>query len=123
MRVILDERRIRRLPVVEGGSLVGIISRGDLIKALASAPAGAGAGRPSDDELVSEIRHRIGREVWASNQGIVIQAKDGVLSLWGVVDTGAERSALETMARAIDGVKGIDSHLVVRSDVPYLYWI
>jgi osmotically-inducible protein OsmY len=44
------------------------------------------------------------------------------VSLWGVVESAAEKSALETMARAIKGVRGVESHLVVRADLPYLYW-
>ncbi|MBI3455941.1 MAG: CBS domain-containing protein [Candidatus Rokubacteria bacterium] len=120
--VILDERRIRRLPVVADGQLVGIVSRGDLIKALATAPAGPVASL-SDGQLVREMKDRIAHEPWASNRGIVAQAKDGIVSLWGVVDTEAQKSALVTMARAIPGVKGVDSHLVVRAEVPYLYWV
>ena len=118
--LILDQHRIRRVPVVADGQLLGILSRGDLIKALAKAPARAG-GQPSDERLVREMRARLAEEPWVSNRGIVGQAKDGVLSLWGLVLTETEKSAVETMARTIEGCKGIDSHLVVKSDFPYRY--
>ena len=118
--LILDQHRIRRVPVVADGQLLGILSRGDLIKALAKAPARAG-GQPSDERLVREMRARLAEEPWVSNRGIVGQAKDGVLSLWGLVLTETEKSAVETMARTIEGCKGIDSQLVVKSDFPYRY--
>ena len=118
--LILDQHRIRRVPVVADGQLLGILSRGDLIKALAKAPARAG-GQPSDERLVREMRARLAEEPWVSNRGIVGQAKDGVLSLWGLVLTETEKSAVETMARTIEGCKGIDNHLVVKSDFPYRY--
>jgi len=118
--LILDQHRIRRVPVVADGQLLGILSRGDLIKALAKAPARAG-GQPSDEHLVREMRARLAEEPWVSNRGIVAQAKDGVLSLWGLVLTETEKSAVETMARTIEGSKGIDSHLVVKSEFPYRY--
>lgn len=120
--LILDERRISRLPVVAGGKLVGILSRGDLIKALAKAPAGEGAPL-SDSQLVSEMKHRLYEEPWVSNRGIVVHARDGILSLWGLVATETEKSAIETMARTIEGAKGIDSHLVVKSEIPYQYGV
>ncbi len=118
--LILDQHRIRRVPVVAEGQLLGILSRGDLIKALAKAPARAG-GPPSDERLVREMRARLAEEPWVSNRGIVAQTKDGVLSLWGLVLTETEKSAVETMARTIEGCKGIDSHLVVKSEFPYRY--
>lgn len=120
--MVLDQRRIRRLPVVADGRLVGIVSRGDLIKALAAPPAAA-SGPHADGELAREMRERVDREAWAASRGIVVQAQGGVLALWGLVDSEAERDALETMARGIEGVTGVDSHVVVRADVPYLYWV
>jgi len=118
--LILDEHGIRRVPVVADGQLLGIVSRGDLIKALAKAPA-RGGSQPSDERLVREMRARLAEEPWISNRGIVVQAKDGELSLWGLVLTETEKSAVETMARTIEGCKGIDSHLVVKSEFPYRY--
>lgn len=117
--LIIDQRRIRRLPVVVAGQLVGIVSRGDLIKALATAPSGARTALP-DAQLVREMKDRLAREPWAS-RGILIQAKDGVLSLTGLVATETEKSALETMARAIEGCKGVDNQLGVESGIPYRY--
>ena len=120
LALILEEHKIRRVPVITGGRLVGIVSRGDLIKALSKAPARVGAP-PSDERLVREMRARLAEEPWVSTGGIVVEAKDGVLVLWGLVLTEAEKSALETMARAIEGSKGIESHLVVKAEFPYRY--
>lgn len=121
--VILDERRIRRLPVVADGRLVGVVSRGDLVKALATVAAPAEARRPSDLDLVREMRRRMASEPWTSTHGIVVDAGDGILALWGVVASETEKSALETMARAVAGATRVESHLTVRSEVPYLYWV
>src|SRR3970040_1876574 len=94
--LILDQHRIRRVPVVAGGPL-------------------------PREHPAREGRARLAEEPWVSNRGIVAQAKDGVLSLWGLVLTETEKSAVETMARTIEGSKGIDSHLVVKSEFPYRY--
>lgn len=113
---ILDGHRIRRVPVVHEGQLVGIVSRGDLIKALANEPVPTEVPH-SDAELIATMKARIAAESWGP-RGLVIHAQDGVLSLWGLVETEAERSALETMARSIGGVKRIDDQIAVRSEMP-----
>jgi CBS domain-containing protein len=118
--LILDQRRIRRVPVVAGGRVVGIVSRGDLVKVLARAPSPVG-GPPSDSQLVSEMRERLAKEPWVSHQGIVVDAENGEIVIWGLVASEAEKSAVETMARALPGVKGVRSRLLVESEIPYSY--
>jgi CBS-domain-containing membrane protein len=120
--VILDERRIRRLPVIADGRLVGIVSRGDLVKALAAATPAAPGSR-SYAPRVEEMRARLALERWVASRGIVVQAQDGVLTLLGLVESEAEKAAFETMARAIEGVKGVQSRLLVKTELPYHYGI
>jgi CBS domain-containing protein len=119
---ILHARRLRRLPVLADGRLVGIVSRGDLVRVLADRGPSDGTTAP-DALLVREMKERMAREVWVGGRGLVVHATDGILALWGVTATEAEKSALETMARAIPGVRGVESHLAVRSQAPYLYWV
>jgi CBS domain-containing protein len=109
---LLHEHGIRRLPVVLNGAMVGIVSRADLIKALAGHEEGVTA-RP-DVHLVQEMHQRMAAEAWVSSRNILVEATGSVLSLWGMVESETEKSALETMARAIPGCKGVESHLVVR---------
>jgi CBS domain-containing protein len=109
---VLDEHGIRRVPVVSGGRLVGLVSRGDLIRALARFPIAP----PSPDvRLVSAMRARINRGGWES-RAVVVEASDGVMALWGVVRSLAEREALESLARTIEGVRRVDNRLAVESD-------
>jgi len=109
---ILHARGFRRLPVVRDGKLVGIISRGDLVRVLATAVPATEAR--SDTQLVEEMKTRLAAEPWTSTAGFVVHAKRGVIFLWGVVPTEAEKAALETMARAIEGCTGVENDLVAR---------
>jgi predicted transcriptional regulator len=115
---ILAERGLRRLPVVRGDRLVGILARGDLVKALAATPVFA-VWAP-DDELVRTMRAQIKAAPWTSG-GIVVEAHDGVIELWGTVASDTERSAVETMARAIPGCRDVVNRLVAGLGLAYHY--
>jgi CBS domain-containing protein len=115
---ILDQLRIGRLPVLAAGQLAGIVSRADLIKALAAA-APAKAVAVSDQELASAMKSRLKREPWVSNRNIAIRADNGIIGMFGLVESDPERSALETMARSIEGCRGVDDQLVVRAKLAH----
>ena len=117
---ILHDRGLRRVPVVRDDRLVGILARGDLVKALAATPVFT-VWAP-DAELVRIMRERIKAVSWAST-GIVVEAHDGVLDLWGTVASDTERSALETMARAIPGCRGVVNRLVAGLGLAYHYGV
>jgi CBS-domain-containing membrane protein len=115
---ILYDRGLRRVPVLRGRRLVGILARGDLVKALAAAPAFK-MWAP-DDEIVRTMRERIKAEPWTS-AGIIVEAHDGVIDLWGTVASETERTAVEAMARGIPGCRGVVNRLVPGLGLAYHY--
>ena len=100
------------MAVVADDRLIGTISRSDLVKGLVREPA-----EPvwqSDADLVARMQEWMAEEHgWVPLPRPAVTASDGLLILWGLVDTQAQKSALETMARAIPGSRGVESHLVV----------
>jgi CBS domain-containing protein len=118
---ILEDRRIRRLPVVEGGRLVGIVSRGDLIRSLATAQP-APAAPVSDAQILGAMEERLRSEPWTRRFGVAVQVQDGVLTLWGLVDSETEREAVETMARTVPGVRRVDNRTTVGPAVLNARW-
>jgi CBS domain-containing protein len=115
---ILYDRGLRRVPVVRDEQLVGILTRGDLVKALAAMPVFVVSA--SDDELVRTMRERMKAEPWTP-VGIFVEASDGVIKLSGVTASETERSALETMARAIPGCRAVDNRLLAGVGLAYTY--
>jgi CBS domain-containing protein len=122
---MMHQCRIRRLPLVVNGRLVGIVSRSDLIKALATAPPRTCACvTKSDQDLAAAMRARMADEPWAASANVVVDAHDGVLTLLGTAETDATKSALETMARSIGGCLSVNDQLVVQTPhAPYRYGI
>jgi len=118
---LMAERQIKRVPVVEGGKLIGIVSRGDVLRAayerLLSLDDGQN-GRPhSDQEIVAWLLAELSDEPWAEVSHIRPTCRDGVVTLEGEVESGAEREAVEVAARGVAGVRGVVNHLVVRPDL------
>jgi CBS domain-containing protein len=119
---MLDRRGIKRVPVIAQGRLVGIVSRADLVRALAGRGAGPAASA-SDAEIVRAINERLDREPWAHRSGVMVKSDDGVVALWGVVESESESGATAALARNVAGVKTVRNYLAVRSQVlPYVYW-
>jgi CBS-domain-containing membrane protein len=115
---ILYDRGLRRVPVVRDEQLAGILTRGDLVKALAAIPVFVVS--TSDEELVRAMRERMKAEPWTP-VGIFVEAFDGVIKLSGVTASETERSALETMARAIPGCRAVDNRLLAGVGLAYTY--
>jgi predicted transcriptional regulator len=100
----LERHRIKRVPVVKDNTLIGIITRSNLLQALAAADV----SRPSahDDRAIREqLLAELQKQPWVhmALKNVVVQ--DGVVSLWGMVSTDDERRALRIAAENIPGVK------------------
>lgn len=109
---LLEERHIKRLPVVRDGKLVGLVARADLLRALALQPA---PEAKLDDRA---IRERLLAELERAGQSyhpyVNIVVSDGVVHLWGFVGSAKEAEAMVVAAQNVPGVVSVDSHLSVR---------
>src|SRR5512133_1466617 len=103
---LMERHRVKRLPVLENGRLVGIISRANLLRALALAPA-----LPSGTRSDQEIRERLARELasteWAPRAMIDPVVQNGAVHLYGTILDEREREALCVAARNTPGVKEV----------------
>lgn len=103
---ILESRRIRRVPVLRGEQLVGVVSRADLLRAV-MAPVSTGAQEDaSDPRIRRELFARMAAESWISTRFVFPAVKDGVVTFHGFL--GAEATtALRVLAEGVPGVKQV----------------
>jgi CBS-domain-containing membrane protein len=112
---ILDNNRIKRVPVVADGRLVGLVTRGDLVRALVRSKASRPAKVMDNGALHKLLQERIRREPWNSvDQNYVrLIVNDGVVEVWGYVESEDQHSALRALIEETDGVTRIDDKLIV----------
>ena len=110
---ILDNRRIKRVPVVEGNRLVGIITRGDLVRALSRMQISKEAKKIDNATLHETLHERIRTQPWINQSYISVSVNDGVVELWGVVDTADQHSALRALVEETDGVSRVEDKISV----------
>lgn len=108
---ILDTHRIRQVPVMEDGSLVGMISRADLVRKLAEATITPSASRPENGVLQKAIWHRIKAEGWVHSALVNIVVNNGVVELWGAVASDDQRRALHLLVEGVNGVRRVEDHV------------
>ena len=100
---LFERKRIKRVPVTRDGRLIGIVSRANLIQALASAIDGAGAAPDSDREIREALLARLREQSWTDFGDRNVTVKNGVVHLWGLVGTAAEHNALLALAESVPG--------------------
>ena len=109
---LMERRRIKRVPVVEGEALVGIVSRADLLRSLLGVLDAQPAEARRDEEILELIQAELAKRSWVPRDGLSISVKDGVVDLNGVILEEEEREALRVVAENAPGVKAVEDHLV-----------
>jgi CBS domain-containing protein len=112
---LLERRRIKRVPIVAAGKVVGIVSRANLIQALASLRNTIDAAASGDDtKLRDRIMSRLNAEPWTHPVLLNVTVHDGAVDLWGLVNSAAERDAVRVAVEASPGVVQVSDNLMVR---------
>jgi CBS domain-containing protein len=109
---LMERYRIKRVPVLCGGEVVGIVTRSNLMRAMVSV-ARAMPPTATDDMAIREhLMEEIQKAEWAPSATIEIVVRDGIVEFWGVILDERQRDALKVAAENIAGVKTVKDHLV-----------
>ena len=117
---LLMTRHIKRVPVVRDGKVVGIVSRANLVRALATTTTAPVIVADSDDRTIREkLLAELSRQQWADMWPEDIMVRDRVVHIWISDDQPeAERQALRIAAENIPGVQRVEEHVVPAPVIP-----
>lgn len=108
---LMEKHRIKRVPVLRGDALVGIVSRADLLRAFAHAARPAPATPGTDATIRAAIVAEMNRQTWGAGNTANVVVHDGIVELHGAVLDERERLAIRVMAENTPGVKKVEDHL------------
>ena len=111
---LLEKHGIKRVPVIENGRLVGIVSRANLVQALATRGLAFVDVAEADETLRKVIVLNLRKLPWTTALTDVI-VDHGVVNLWGVVRNEEEKNAIRVAAEGTPRVQAVNDHLRVYS--------
>jgi CBS domain-containing protein len=108
---VMEKRRIKRLPVLRGNEVVGIVSRANLLHALAGVARDVKPTSTSDQVIRDLVVAEFASQPWAPVSLVNVIVRDGAVELWGTITDERERQALVVAAENVPGVKAVTDHL------------
>jgi CBS domain-containing protein len=115
---LFHRHRVRRLPVMRGDKLVGIISRSDLLQTLVATSRASAQMSSGDRAIREQLRAQLASQPWArlSSKNIIVE--NGVVHLFGFVENDDERQAMRVAAESVPGVVRVEDHLAPELHLP-----
>jgi CBS domain-containing protein len=109
----LERRRIKRVPVVRGGRVVGILSRADLVRGLAAAKAKPLSPAAFDDSAIrAKVVATLRAQPWSNLDAEGVTVANGRVELWGVFSSEEERDAARVAVETVAGLGKVEDHRV-----------
>jgi CBS domain-containing protein len=115
---LMRKHGAKRLPVLRDRSVVGIVSRINLLQALVShaapgdVPKHPGAApRPQDEELRRAVLAAVDGKNWSLAQGTDVVVSGGIAHLWGMAPSESVCEAYRAAAIAVPGIVGVETHM------------
>jgi len=108
---LMERHRIKRVPVMQAGKLVGIVTRSNLLHAMVSLARAAPPVAKSDAAIREQLLAEMQKQAWAPAAMVDVVVSDGVVELWGTIFDDRQRDALKVAAENIPGVKEVKDNL------------
>jgi CBS domain-containing protein len=108
---LMEKNAIKRVPVMRGEELVGMVTRSDLLRALCAASRKRDEAM-DDGAIKQRILAELAREEWAPSSCIGVEVKDGIVDLTGTIFDARQRLALRVAVENTPGVKAVHDRLV-----------
>lgn len=106
---LMQAKHVKRIPVLAGHALVGIVSRSDLLRRLANSFPDDSASGPGDKAIHDDILAEFRRQSWALD-GIKVVVSGGVVDLDGIIFEASQRAAIRVAVETVPGVKAMRDH-------------
>jgi len=112
---ILEKNQIKRVPVVSGDRLVGLVSRSNIVQQMACGRKIKIAVSKDDATVREEIERLLNSQPWASSRTTAVTVNHGAVELWGFVSSTDERDATRVALEPIAGIKSVVDHRGVKT--------
>jgi CBS-domain-containing membrane protein len=110
---ILHAHRVKRVPVVQDGKLLGIVTRSDNVEALSGAMGPVASKVRSDGDLQRSILERMRAEPWLDTSYVNVNVDEGKVIIAGLVGSKDEERALCALVEAIAGSGNVADQLEI----------
>ncbi len=107
----LEKNRIKRMPVLRDGKVLGIVSRADLLHGLVARKT-APASTASDSEIRATAQAAL-EEAGLRSTFVTVVVSNGIVQLWGAVDSDAEKQVARIAAESVASARGVDNNIAV----------
>jgi CBS domain-containing protein len=107
---LMERKNVKRLPVVRGDTIVGIVSRANLLQAVADLARDVPDPTADDDHIRNRIINAMEKQDWCPF-GLNVIVRDGIVHLSGVITEERSRQATVVAAESVEGVKKVHDHL------------
>ncbi len=117
---LLEKHGIKRVPIVKDGKVVGIVSRANLLQALACLKS-VPAVTTDDESIRAKLNSKLEREQWTKPSLINLIVHDGTVDVWGIVDSQTEKKAVRVLVESTPGVRAVNDNLIIPSTMSGWY--
>lgn len=109
---LLEKRGVKRVPVLQDGRLVGIVSRSNLVQALAAKGRAMNVGNTGDGAIHARLCAEFERRSWWRSTTSNVVVTDGIVRYFGTIDSEDQRQAARVAAENVPGVRAVEDHRI-----------